>query len=54
MGTATEGEEATSAEQVRDATNKLPPIAFEIARETKELVQRLDPVDQEESEDDFR
>ncbi|KAE8373232.1 hypothetical protein BDV26DRAFT_272503 [Aspergillus bertholletiae] len=54
MGTATEGEEATSTEQVRNATNKLPPIAFEIARETKELVQRLDPVDQEESEDDFR
>ncbi|PIG89684.1 cell polarity protein [Aspergillus arachidicola] len=54
MGTATEGEEATSTEQVQDIINKLPPIAFEIARETKELVQRLDPVDQEESEDDFR
>lgn len=53
MGTATDGEEATSAEQVRDITNKLPPIAFEIARETKELVQRLDPGDQDESEDDF-
>lgn len=54
MGTAAEGEGASSAEQVRDVTNKLPPIAFEIARETKELVQRLDPVDQEESDDDFR
>jgi hypothetical protein len=54
MGTAAEGEGASSAEQIRNATNKLPPVAFEIARETKELVQRLDPVDHEESEDDFR
>ena len=35
-------------------SNKLPPIAFEIARETKELVQRLNPEDEEEEEDDFR
>ncbi|KAE8350231.1 hypothetical protein BDV28DRAFT_44500 [Aspergillus coremiiformis] len=53
MGTATEGEGASSTEQSREITNKLPPIAFEIARETKELVQRLDPMDQE-PEDDFR
>ncbi|KAF7588914.1 component of the polarisome [Aspergillus hancockii] len=57
MGTAAESNSASSAssaEQILDATNKLPPIAFEIARETKELVQRLDPVDHVDSEDDFR
>ncbi|KAE8148324.1 hypothetical protein BDV25DRAFT_158534 [Aspergillus avenaceus] len=54
VGTAAEGETAPSTEHTRDVTNKLPPIAFEIARETKELVQRLEPVDQEDSEDDFR
>lgn len=48
-----EGEGAASAEQLREVTNKLPPIAFAIARETKELVQRLDP-GQYEAEDDFR
>jgi hypothetical protein len=26
-------------------TQSLPPIAFEIARETKELVQRVDAID---------
>ncbi|KGQ01236.1 hypothetical protein PAAG_12094 [Paracoccidioides lutzii Pb01] len=33
---------AMSVVEVRDVTGKLLPIAFEIARETKELVQRLD------------
>lgn len=48
-----EGAGDASAEQLREVTNKLPPVAFAIARETKELVQRLDPV-QYEVEDDFR
>ncbi|OJJ35506.1 hypothetical protein ASPWEDRAFT_172308 [Aspergillus wentii DTO 134E9] len=51
--TAADGEDAFSAEQLREITNKLPPIAFEIARETKELVQRLEPANYED-EDDFR
>lgn len=55
MDAAADGEsvESKSPEQLREVTNKLPPIAFEIARETKELVQRLSPVVDEE-EDDFR
>ena len=53
LETAAEGEAASSPEQLREVTNKLPPIAFEIARETKELVQRLEPA-QYDDEDDFR
>lgn len=43
-------------EQIREITNKLPPIAFQIARETKELVQRVDQLELEGEgeEDDFR
>ncbi|ODH45262.1 hypothetical protein ACO22_00258 [Paracoccidioides brasiliensis] len=36
------GGKAMSVVEVRDVMGKLLPIAFEIARETKELVQRLD------------
>lgn len=54
VDTAAEGEHVSSFEQFREVTNKLPPIAFEIARETKELVQRLDPMQCEEEEEDFR
>lgn len=39
--------------QMKEFTNRLPPLAFEIARETKELVQRLDTIDAAEEEDDF-
>lgn len=49
-----EAEGASSPEQLREATNKLPPIAFGIARETKELVQRLSPVQYGAEDDDFR
>ncbi|PYH49097.1 putative cell polarity protein [Aspergillus saccharolyticus JOP 1030-1] len=52
--TAAEGEEVSDLTELRAITNKLPPIAFEIARETKELVHRLDPHDLDEEEDDFR
>ena len=37
----------------KDFTNRLPPLAFEIARETKELVQRIERIDFVEDEDDF-
>ncbi|CAI7649640.1 unnamed protein product [Penicillium pancosmium] len=40
--TAATGNDATSPEHLREVTNQLPPIAFEIARQTKELVQRLE------------
>jgi len=54
MGTAAEGHNAISSEQLREVTNQLPPIAFEIARQTKELVQRLETLAQGDDEDDFR
>lgn len=56
VDTVAEGEMASSHEQFREVTNKLPPIAFEIARETKELVQRLNLMQyaDEEEEEDFR
>ncbi|KAL9115707.1 MAG: hypothetical protein Q9227_000075 [Pyrenula ochraceoflavens] len=37
----------------KNFTNQLPPLAFEIARETKELVQRIERIDFVEDEDDF-
>ncbi|KAI9757792.1 MAG: component of the polarisome [Chaenotheca gracillima] len=39
---------------LKDVVNKLPPLAFEIARETKELVQRIDQLENDGagSEDD--
>ncbi|KAI9730669.1 MAG: component of the polarisome [Cirrosporium novae-zelandiae] len=40
--------------KLREFTNKLPPLAFEIARETKELVQRIEHLDEPRDEDDFR
>jgi hypothetical protein len=50
--TGAEGENIINATQLREITSKLPPIAFEIARETKELVQRVDQLDLEAGEDD--
>ncbi|KAJ5846674.1 hypothetical protein N7534_010343 [Penicillium rubens] len=53
--TASEGEDTTTPEQLRELTNKLPPIAFEIARQTKDLVQRLEATSVvADEEDDFR
>lgn len=50
-----EGEDSAGTSQLREVTNKLPPIAFEIARETKELVQRVDQIEYDGGEeDDFR
>ncbi|OQD87090.1 hypothetical protein PENANT_c006G08958 [Penicillium antarcticum] len=54
VAAANEGEDAATAEELREVTNKLPPIAFEIARETKDLVQRLESMASADDEDDFR
>ncbi|THC87611.1 hypothetical protein EYZ11_012942 [Aspergillus tanneri] len=54
LKTAAEGKGASYDEIFHNVTNKLPPIAFEIARVTKELVQRLDRTDYDDTEDDFR
>ncbi|KAK2750794.1 component of the polarisome [Onygenales sp. PD_40] len=50
------GSQATSLSGMREVTSKLPPIAFQIARETKELVQRLDQLEMDNGgeDDDFR
>jgi hypothetical protein len=54
VATADEGQDATTPEELREVTNKLPPIVFEIARETKDLVQRLETMASADDEDDFR
>ncbi len=40
-----EDDEDRADKEWRSWTQSLPPIAFEIARETKELVQRVDVID---------
>jgi hypothetical protein len=53
--TGEDGENVTSLDELRDVTNKLRPIAFEIARQTKELVQCIDQIEfGTAEEDDFR
>ena len=37
--------------EVREFVGRLPPLAFEIARETKQLVQRVEELDNEEEVD---
>ncbi|KAJ6131509.1 hypothetical protein N7523_001215 [Penicillium sp. IBT 18751x] len=54
MNTAAAGQDVTAPEQLREVTNQLPPIAFEIARQTKELVQRLETLALGDDDDDFR
>ncbi|KAM5472902.1 component of the polarisome [Microsporum audouinii] len=51
------GDKLSNAAEIRELNNKLPPIAFQIARETKELVQRIDQIEydsQNNEDDDFR
>jgi hypothetical protein len=42
---------SSSRGEIRALTQKLPPLAFEIARETKELSQKIDLVGAAEMED---
>ncbi|KAL1958366.1 hypothetical protein VTO42DRAFT_4467 [Malbranchea cinnamomea] len=52
--TGSEGHGLTNPAEIREVTGKLPPIAFQIAKETKELVQRVDQLQYEShQEDDF-
>ncbi|KAI1951869.1 component of the polarisome [Ophidiomyces ophidiicola] len=49
------GSQLSDPERIQELTAKLPPIAFQIARETKELVQRVDQLEMESrDDDDFR
>lgn len=55
IDTGAEGHNLTDPAEIQEVTGKLPPIAFQIARETKELVQRVDQLEYESQEhDDFR
>ncbi|EGD97187.1 cell polarity protein [Trichophyton tonsurans CBS 112818] len=52
-----EASNLTDGTEIRELNSKLPPIAFQITRETKELVQRIDQIEyasQNNEEDDFR
>ena len=48
MDVSTESERLADKGRTREFMSRLPPLAFEIARETKELVQRVDMVDENE------
>ncbi len=54
LDASVEGDGIRDATTWKDFTKKLPPLAFEVARETKELVQRLDQIEDDGSDDDFR
>lgn len=58
LNAGAEGDHINDPSEIRQVTGKLPPLAFQIARETKELVQRVDQVELEsrehDGEDDFR
>lgn len=55
VDTGAAGEDVASPDERQDVTNKLRPIAFEIARQTKELVQCIDQIEfGTTEEDDFR
>ncbi|KAI9802253.1 MAG: hypothetical protein M1825_002974 [Sarcosagium campestre] len=45
LDASAEGERIRDPKTLKEFSMKLPPLAFEIARETKELVQRIDQVD---------
>lgn len=48
MSANDESERLGDKGRIRSFMSRLPPLAFEIARETKELVQRVDMADQEQ------
>lgn len=52
--TGAQGEGVDNPTHLREITSKLPPIAFEIARETKELVQRIGQLELDQADDEFR
>ena len=48
LAASAESEKLADKGRTREFMSRLPPLAFEIARETKELVQRVDIVDENE------
>ncbi len=55
ISASAESEALSEKMQVKGFLSQLPPLAFEIARETKELVQRVEEADQEvgQGQDDY-
>ncbi len=47
-----DGDRVINPAQLREVTNRLPPIGFDLAREMKELQQQLEQVDLDGGEDD--
>lgn len=43
MDASVEGNSIQDSADFKEFTKKLPPLAFDVARQTKELMQRLNP-----------
>ena len=55
MDASVEGDSIMDAAAWKEFAKKLPPLAFDVARQTKELVQRLSEISGGEGKnDDFR
>ena len=50
MDASVEGNSIQDSAEFKEFTKKLPPLAFDVARQTKELMQRLNPVNHEGGE----
>lgn len=54
MDASVEGNGIQDGTEWKEFTKKLPPLAFDVARQTKELMQRLNAVNHEGKGDDVR
>jgi hypothetical protein len=54
MDASVEGSGLEDGAEWKEFTKKLPPLAFDVARQTKELIQRFNPINPEADGDDFR
>lgn len=55
MEARVQGGAISEAAEWKDFTKRLPPLAFEVARQTKELAERLGhPDSDDDKSDDFR
>lgn len=54
VGAGQELDQISDTAQLKEFTKEIPPIAFQVARETRTLVGRLETLGGEGGEDDFR
>ena len=54
MDASVEGNGIQDGAEFKEFTKKLPPLAFDVARQTKELMQRLSAANYEGNGGDFR